>query len=449
MTSATHMTALECAEDFLARALRSGADAAEVYYLRAVQLDCTIRNRIPETLERSESRGLGLRVFVGGAQAQVSTSEFSASALDQMAQQAIAIARASPPDAFATLAPASLLAIYMPELDVFDAHEPDITQLQAQCKTLESLGLAYSGITNTEGASAAYSAYETALVTSDGFCHASLSSYSSLSLSLIAGTGANMQRDYAYSTARHGTDLSTAETLADEAATRTLARLNPRKIASGAFPLVFEPRVARSIVSALTSAINGNAITRGTSFLKSSLHQPVFSASINIFDDPHRMRGIASRPVDAEGVATQKTALIDGGILTTWLLDVRSANQLQSTPTGHASRQLGSTPYPGTSNCYMAAGSLTPQALMSDIKEGVYITEVSGMGVNLITGDYSQGAAGFMIRNGVIAEPVSEFTIAGHLRKMFLHLTPANDLQFTYATNAPTLRIDGMTVAGI
>lgn len=445
----TRASNLELASDFMACALRYGADAADVLAIASTDINCSIRNNIPETLERSESFGLGLRVFVGGATASVSLSDVSRDTMDDMAKTAIAMARATPPDNFAALAPAEMLAHSMPDLDLYDATEPSLAELQSRCKLAEAKGLSHQGITNTEGADASYSTHAIALVTSQGAAFETRTSYSSLSLSLIAGKGATMQRDYAYSTARHAEDLLDAEAIGDEAAKRTLARLHPRKLSSASYPILFDPRVSRSLVSAFSSAISGSAITRGTSFLKDSLNKPVFARGIHIIDDPQRLRGLASRAIDAEGLATRKMALIDDGVLTTWLLDMRSANQLGLAPTAHASRSLGGAPYPGTSNCYMAAGAHSPTALMSDIKEGVYITETSGMGINLITGDYSQGAAGFMIRDGHIGQPVAEFTIAGHLREMFMHIIPANDLSFTYATNAPTLRIDGMTVAGI
>lgn len=449
MKSAPASSPLDLASEFMAHAQRAGADAADVLCVHSTDLNCSIRHAKPETLERSESFGLGLRVFVGGATASVSISEFSTHTMESMAQNAIAMARATPPDNFAALAPANMLARHCPDLDLYDAVEPSLAELQSRCKLAEAKGLSHQGITNTEGADASYSTHNIALVTSHGAAFETRTSYSSLSLSLIAGGGNNMQRDYAYSTARHAEDLADPEAIGEEAAKRTLARLNPRKLTSASLPIIFDPRVSRSFVSAFSSSISGNAIARGTSFLKDSLNKPVFTRGIHIIDDPQRQRGLASRAIDGEGLTTKKIALIDDGVLTTWLLDMRSANQLGLAPTAHASRSLGGAPYPSTSNCYMAAGMQSPAVLMSDIKEGVYITETSGMGVNLITGDYSQGAAGFMIRDGVVCEPVSEFTIAGHLRDMFMHLTPANDLSFIYATNAPTLRIDGMTIAGI
>lgn len=436
------------ADDFLTFAKRAGADACDVLAVHATDLNCSIRKGEPETLERSESTGLGLRVFIGQSYASVSTSNLARGNLQAMAESAVAIAGAAPPDPFAALAPKERLATSHPALDLFDANEPTLEILQQRCRETEDAGRAHAGITNSEGADAGYSAHRSALITSHGFHGENQGSYSSLSLSLIAGTGADMQRDYAYSTARHGTDLKSPAQVGNEAAERTLKRLHPRKLQSLKCPLVFDYRVARSLVSSFASAINGASVARGTSFLKQAMGSALFDPSVTIIDDALRPRGLSSRPFDGEGVATAPLTLIDKGELRSWLLDTRSANQLGLQTTGHASRGLGGSPSPSSSNLYMQAGTNSPAELMADIAEGIYITETFGMGVNLITGDYSQGASGYMIRSGVVAEPVSEITIAGHLKQMFATLIPANDLRFESSINAPTLRIDGMTTAG-
>jgi PmbA protein len=439
---------MQIAESFLALARSFGADAAEVMAVASTDMAASVRNNIPETLERAESRALGLRVFIGQSYATVSTSDFSPDALKIQAEAAIAIARAAPPDPFTSLAPAERLARTIPNLDCFDPNEPTLEALLAQCRETEEIGRAHAGITNSEGADASYGAYETCLLTSAGFSGLYRGSMSGLSLSLIGGVGGDMQRDYAYASARHRADLPTAEAIGREAATRTLGRLNPHKISSGKLPILFEPRVGKSLLSAFASAISGASVARGTSFLKSAMGEAIFAPGIRILDDPQRKRGLASRPFDGEGVATKPLALVENGVLQTWLLDMRSANQLGLQTTGHAARSLGGAPSPSASNLHLENGVLTPEALMADITDGLYITETFGMGVNLTTGDYSQGAGGFRIRGGALAEPVSEITIAGQLRDMFRALTPANDLQFHYATNVPTFRIDGMTVAG-
>jgi PmbA protein len=257
-----------------------------------------------------------------------------------------------------------------------------------------------------------------------------------------------MERDYDYSSARHGGDLGDPQAVGRSAAERTLKRLNPRKVKSQSVPVVYDPRVSNSIVGHFAGAINGISIARGTSFLKAKMGQRIFPEGTRIVDDPHLVRGIRSKPFDGEGVANRAMNLIEDGVLKTWLLDSASARQLGLTPTGHAARGTGGPPSPSTSNLYLVPGKETPEQLISDIAEGFYVTELIGMGVNGVTGDYSRGAAGFWIENGKIAYPVSEITIASNLNDMFMRLRPANDLIFKYGTNAPTLRIEGMTIAG-
>jgi len=257
-----------------------------------------------------------------------------------------------------------------------------------------------------------------------------------------------MQRDYAHRSARHLADLEAADTIGRRAGERTVARLNPAKLASGAMPILFDPRVGSSLLGHLAGAITGAAISRKTSFLLDALDTQVFAKGIHIVDDPLRPRGLGSKPFDGEGLPTARRDLIADGVLTGWLLDSASARQLGLQPTGNAQRGIGGPPGAGTTNLYMAPGMLSPANLMKDVKRGLYVTELIGQGVNPVTGDYSRGAAGFLIEDGAIAAPVAEITIAGHLRTMFLALTPADDLAFERATDVPTIRIDGMTVAG-
>jgi PmbA protein len=264
----------------------------------------------------------------------------------------------------------------------------------------------------------------------------------------LAGAGTGMQRDYDYSSAVYLSDLEDPAGLGHTAGEKAVARLNPTRPKTAKLPVVFDPRVASSLLGHFTSAINGASVARGTTFLRDKLGQRVFAPGIDIVDDPRRVRGLRSRPFDGEGVPTSQRLLVEDGVLTTWLLDTRSARQLGLTTTGHAQRGTGGPPSPGTSNLYLRPGALTPAELMSDIKEGVYITELIGMGVNGITGDYSRGAAGFMIRDGALAEPVAEITIAGTLPEIFAHMVPANDLRFRRGTDAPTIRVEGLTVAG-
>jgi len=257
-----------------------------------------------------------------------------------------------------------------------------------------------------------------------------------------------MQRDYDYSSAVHHADLEDAAAIGRTAGEKAVARLHPTRPSTRKVPVVFDPRVAASLLGHLSGAINGASVARGTTFLKDSLGKRIFPEGINVIDDPTRKRGLRSRPFDGEGVPTRRSAIIEDGVLTTWLLDTRSARQLGLRTTGHAGRGTGGPPSPGASNLYMAPGTLSPAELMADIVEGLYVTELIGMGVNGVTGDYSRGAAGFMIRNGALAEPVAEITIAGTLPEIFAHLTPANDLRFRRGTDAPTIRVEGLTLAG-
>jgi PmbA protein len=308
--------------------------------------------------------------------------------------------------------------------------------------------MAVPGINNSEGASAGYGRTEAFLVTSAGFAGRAVRSSHSVSATALAGSGTGMQRDYDYHSTVHLADLDDPVAIGRSAGERAIARLNPTRPATAKLPVVYDPRVSGGLVGHFVGAINGASVARGTSFLKDKMNQLVFATGITIHDDPRRVRGPRSRVFDGEGTPTAARALIKDGMLTTWLLDSRSARQLGLTSTGHASRGTGGPPSPSASNLYMAAGTQTPAELMADIRLGLYVTELIGMGINGVTGDYSRGAAGFMIRDGQLAEPVAEITIAGNLIDMFAHLTPANDLQFRRGTDAPTVRVDGMTLAG-
>lgn len=440
--SATLLAAL------LARAKRAGADAADAALFVSTDLSVSRRLGRPEDLERSESRALGLRVMAGRRQATVSSTDSAPETLDEMAARAVAMARLAPEDPHAGLAPAALLAANPPDLDLCDPREPSVEWLLERCAEAEDAALATKGITNSEGAGAGYSRSDVALVTSHGFAGNYRGTSASISLSVLAGEGAGMERDYDFTSARHVSDLEDARMVGERAARRALDRLGARKIQSRKASVLFDPRVGKGLLSTFAGAINGAAVARGTTFLKDRMGEAVFSPGITVVDDPHIARGRASKPFDGEGVAGKKRALAENGILKSWLLDARSAHQLGLETTGHAARGVASPPSPAPSNLYLEAGALSPGALMEDIREGFYVTETFGMGVNIVTGDYSQGASGFWIENGKRAYPVSEVTIAGRLPEMFRQLTPANDLEFRYGINTPTLRIDGMTVGG-
>ena len=442
------MNALELLNDVVTRARKAGADAADAVMFEGASLSVSYRLGERENIERSESNDLGLRVLIGQRQGIVSSSDTAPRALDELVDRAVAMAKVASEDPYCGLADANRLATAFPELDLLDAGEPSTEDLIAHAAATEDSARSVSGITNSEGASASWGRSGIALCTSHGFQGAYSASRHSVAVAVIAGEGTEMERDWEYSSARHASDLDAPEDIGRIAAERTVRRLNPRKVASAQVPIVFEPRVSSSLVRHFTGAINGTAVARGTSFLRDKMGEAIFSKGTQIVDDPHRLRGLASKPFDAEGVANQRYTLIDDGVLTTWLLDSSSARQLGLASTGHAGRGTASPPSPGTTNLYLAAGEQSPAELMKDIDQGLYVTELIGFGVNGVTGDYSRGAAGFWIENGELSYPVSELTIAGNLKDMFKALVPANDLEFRHGVDAPTVRIDGLTVAG-
>jgi PmbA protein len=320
--------------------------------------------------------------------------------------------------------------------------------LEQRAQRAEAAGLSVEGVTRSGGASASAGIGGIVLVTSTGFRGAYLSSSHGVAMTAIAGEGTAMERDYDYSSALHGADLEGAEKIGRTAGERAVARLNPRKIETKRVPVVFDRRVAGSLIGHLAGAINGAAIARKTSFLKDRLGTRLFRSGINVVDDPLRPRGLRSRPFDAEGVAGRRFAVIEDGVLTSWLLDCASARELGFSTTGHAQRGVSSMPSPGPTNLHLAAGRDSLEMLMSDIREGFYVTDLIGVGVNQVTGDYSRGASGFWIENGRKTFAVSEVTIAGNLTDLYRELSPADDLEFRYGTNAPSVRVEGLTVAG-
>ncbi len=441
------MNNLGLMQDLLRRARAAGADAADAILVAGTSVSVSRRLGETEHLERSEERDLGLRVFIGQKAAIVSSSAVDPAGFQALAERAVAMARVVPEDPHGGLAE-RMAAPDTLSLDLDDSKEPDIATLTMRASEAEDAALAVQGVTNSEGGSAGYGRTEVVLVTSAGFVGQYARTSHSVSATALAGTGTDMQRDYDYSGAVHLSDLEDATEIGRQAGERAVRRLHPARPKTARLPVVFDPRVASSLIGHLVGAINGASIVRGTSFLRDKLGQRLFAPGIFIHDEPRRVRGLRSKPFDGEGVPTEARIIIADGVLTTWLLDSRSARQLGLASTGHASRGTGGPPSPSPTNLYMAAGTLPPSELMTDIKEGLYVTELMGMGVNSLTGDYSRGAAGFMIRNGVLAEPAAEITIAGNLLEMFSHLTPANDLRLRRGTDAPTIRVEGLTMAG-
>jgi PmbA protein len=438
---------IERAERLVKAARSAGADAADAVAVRSLSLGIEVRDGAVEESESAESDDLGLRVLVGKRQAVVSTNDLAGD-LRVLAERAVAMARAAPEDKYAGLADESLLAHDFPDLDLIDRALPDVAQLESMARAAEQAALAVKGVAKSGGASASAGIGGMVLVTSTGFRGAYLGSSHGLSMMAIAGEGTGMERDYDYSSVRHAADLESADKIGRSAGERAVARVNPRKVSTRKVPVVFDPRIAGTLVSHLASAANGSSVARKTSFLRDKMGQKLFADGIRIVDDPLRKRGLRSRPFDGEGVACQLLALVEDGCLRSWLLDCATARELNLVTTGHAARGVSSTPSPGPSNLHMDAGTVTPDELIADIKDGFYVTDLIGMGVNMVTGDYSRGASGFWIENGKKTYPVSEVTIAGHLLDMFRMLTPANDLTFRYGTNAPTVRLEGLTIAG-
>jgi PmbA protein len=436
------------AERLVNAALKTGADAADAVAVRSMSLSVEVRDGTVEESERAEGDDLGLRVLVGHRQAVVSTNDLAGNASVALAERAVAMARAAPEDKFAGLADAALLAHDFPDLDLLDPDLPSVAELEAMAKTAEQAALTVKGVAKSGGASASAGIGGMVLVTSHGFRGAYLGSRHGISMTAIAGEGTGMERDYDYSSSLHAADLDSPEKIGRTAGERAVERLNPRKVSTRKVPVVFDPRISGSLVSHLASAANGASVARKTSFLRDKMATKLFDHGICIVDDPLRKRGLRSHPFDGEGVAHRRLALIDDGVLQSWLLDCATARELGLTTTGHASRGVSSVPSPSPSNLHMEPGRQSPEDLIADIDDGFYVTDLIGMGVNMVTGDYSRGASGFWIENGKRIYPVSEVTIAGHLFDIFRTLTPANDLEFRYSTNAPTLRVEGLTVAG-
>jgi PmbA protein len=439
---------LERLDDLLRRARKAGADAADAVFVKGASISIAERLGKPEKLERAEGRDLGLRVFVGKRQAIVSSSDISPKALDELAERAVAMARVVPEDPFCGIADPADLATTIPELDLCDPAEPATETLMTRLREAEDAARAVPGVTNSEGAEAGWSRSLVALAATNGFRQGYEVSSSSISVSVLAGEGTAMEHDYDFTSAVYGSELEAPAVMGKRVGEKAVRRLNPRKVSTVKVPIIYDPRVSNSMVGHLAGAINGAGIARGVSFLKDKMGQRVLPAGMDIVDDPHRRRGLRSRPFDGEGLANRRMALVEDGVLKTWVLDLRSARQLNLKSTGHAARGTSSPPNPSTTNLYLSAGKETPKQLMADIESGFYCTDLIGFGVNNVTGDYSRGASGFWIEKGELAYPVSEITIAGNLTEMFGNLRAANDLTFRYGTNAPTLRIDGMTVAG-
>lgn len=430
-------------------AMKAGADAADVLYAGDAATSVQVRLGALEDVTRSEGEEIGLRFFVGSRSASVSSSDLSADALAALVERAAAMARQAPEDPYAGLAPADrLLNGAAPAIDGDDGADPSPVALREAALAAEDAARAVAGVTNSEGGGTSAGRTVVALATSAGFARGYSTSGYGIWASVLAGAGADMQRDHASHSTRHLADLDSPEVIGRRAGERAVKRLNPGKLASGTMPVLFDPRIGGSLIGHLLGALSGPAVARKASFLIGREDERLFAENIVVVDDPHRPRGLKSKPFDGEGVATRARRLVDGGKPTGWLLNAAAARQLGREVTGHAVRGAGGAPGAGATNVHLEPGTLTPAELMADVKRGLYVTELIGQGVNPVTGDYSRGASGFIIENGEITAPVAEITIAGNLLDMYPTLRTADDLEHRRAVNVPTLRIEGMTIAG-
>lgn len=428
-------------------AKKFGADAAESFGVSATSASADCRLQKTESLEYTHTAAVDLRVFSGKRQAVVASSVLDEKSLTDLAKRAVEMAKAVPEDPFCGLADAAQQTTRFPDLDLYDSTDVSTETLLETALKAEDAALSVKGVTNSDGAGASFEKSDVLIASTTGFTRRYQRSSCAFSVSVIAGTDAK-ETDYDYSSAVYYADLESPETIGRQAGERAVKRLGAQKIESGAMDVVFEPRLARGFIGVLASAINGSAIARGTSFLKDSLNDIVLNPALSLIENPFVKRGAASRACDSEGLPCVKRAIVDNGRLTTWLLDLRSARQLGLPPTGHGARGLGGTAHPAPSNLFLTGGTVAPEDLFADIKRGLYITQLFGQGINMITGDYSRGAAGFLIKNGKITTPVSEITVAGNLKKMLKTMQAANDVGDRHAVNAPTVRLNALSIAG-
>lgn len=429
-------------------AKRKGADAADAVYVGERSQGVTVRLGELEDVHRSEGEEIGLRLFRGSKSASVASSDLSKDALAALVDRAFAMAGEAPEDPYAGLAPSDRLMKSDPaDLDLDDGGDPDPSVLREAALAAEDAARAVEGVTNSNGGSASASASSFAIATSHGFSGATRATGYSRSASVVAGEGDAMQRDYAWHSARHLADVEEAADLGKRAADRAVARLNPVRVKAGKMPILFDPRVATTLLGHFVAAITGSSIARQASFLLDALGTQLFAPGIMILDDPSRQRGLRSRAFDSEGLPVTPMALVDDGVLATWLAESASARQLGISPTGHAVRGVSGAPGAGPSNLHIAKGARSREAMIADVGEAILVTELIGQGVNGVTGDYSRGAAGFLISGGEIGPAVAEITIASNLKQMFATLEPASDLVFRRGIDSPTLLIPEMTVA--
>lgn len=437
---------LSRAEQLVDLALKAGADSADAVVVRSRSKSVSVRLGKVEETDSSESDDFSLRVFIGRQVASVSANPgFD---LRQLAERAVAMARVSPEDPFAGLAEKVDIAASYPDLDLFDPTEVSSEALAEAALAAETAALAVKGVSNSVGAGASAGMGGLVLVTSHGFSGSYAASRFSRSVGVIAGEGTRMERDHDYDSRLFFADLDSAEEIGRRAGERTVKRLNPRQVATGKdVTVVFDPRVARGFVGHIAGAINGASVARKTSFLRDRMGEQVLKAGLNITDDPLKVRGSSSRPFDGEGVSGKALTMIEDGVLKHWFLSSSAARELGLHTNGRGVRG-GTTVSPSSTNLALEPGDISPEDLIRSIGTGFYVTELIGQGVDMLTGEYSRGATGFWIENGELAFPVSEVTIASNLKDMFMRVTAANDIDRKFGVAAPTIAIEGMTLAG-
>lgn len=438
---------LSRAGELIDLAQKAGADQADAVVVRSRSRSVSVRLGKVENTEASESDDFSLRVFVGNRVASVSANPgFDLKAL---AERAVAMAKVSPEDPYACLAGEADLARSYPDLELFDPTDMSSEALADAALAMEQAAMAVSGVTNSSGAGASAGAGGMVLVTSHGFSGSYMASRFGRSVSVIAGEGTKMERDYDYDSRLYAADLDAPELIGLRAGERVVKRINPRQVATGSnVTVVFDPRIARGFVGTIAGAINGASVARKTSFLRDKMGQQVLKAGLHITDDPLIVRGSSSRPFDGEGVKGERMVMIEDGVLNHWFLSTSTGREL-GLPTNGRGVRGGNLVSPASTNLALEPGDVAPQDLIKAIGTGFYVTELIGQGVNMITGEYSRGATGFWIENGELAFAVSEVTIASNLKDMFMRLTPANDIDRKYGVASPTIAIEGMTLAGL
>lgn len=439
---------LDVSRQLVEHALKAGADQAEAGVSESRSVEAGVREGALETVERSESRDGGLRVLIGKRQAGVAFSDFSEDGLKLAVERAIAMAKAAPDDPYCGLVDVEHLAKTQPKIETYAPLALDETALEAAALEMEAAALGVDTVATTAGCGASGATSASVFVTSTGFERAKLGSRCGLGVAAVAKNEAGMERDYDQHSSRRLSTLKTPEEIGRSAGERAAARLGSDKLESGKMPVVFDKRVATTFLSSLLSAISGPAIARGTSFLREQMGERIFAEGIDIIEDPLRDWSFGARAADGEGVACIPRAIIEDGVLTTWLLNAASARQLGLPLTGHASRNLGGPPGVTASNIHLAAGALDQDGLLKEAGEGLLITEMFGPSSNNNTGDWSVGVAGFRVAGGERAGPVSEVTVAGNLKDFFARMIPGSDLELDSAINSPSLLIDEVSVGG-